>query len=136
MCRLGKSTRSKYGCEFEESMNSLADISLTYSGSFVAHLVICLSCMMTFDVDFSGRTRALAFCRNRKSAVISTTWPTAHSCVDDVRTWLISSGAELLFDASVYMKPEAAVPAILALYHGERTPRFCPLQFFLFSFSF
>ena len=76
--------------------------------------------MMTFNADFSGRARALAFCRNSKSAVIATTWPTAHSCVDDVRTWLTSSGAELLFDTSVYMKPEAAVPAILALYHGER----------------
>ena len=66
-----------------------------------------------------GAPNALAFCRSSKTAVIATVWPTAYSQVNEARRWLADSGAEILHEESVELRPEAAVPAMLALYHGE-----------------
>jgi len=62
---------------------------------------------------------ALEFCRSKETAVIATLWPTANSQVGAARQWLADSGATIVHEQSVYVRPEAAVPAMLALYHGE-----------------
>ncbi len=62
---------------------------------------------------------ALEFCRSKGTAVIATLWPTANSQVGAARQWLADSGAKIVHEQSVYVRPEAAVPAMLALYHGE-----------------
>ena len=79
------------------------------------------SCHALAVMSFDGaeRASALAFCRESPTAVIATVWPTAHSQVSAARAWLDTTGCTLVHEASIYLSPQAAVPAILALYHGE-----------------
>ena len=66
-------------------------------------------------MDLEG---ALQFCRRCPTAVIATVWPTAHGHTEAVRRWLKENNAPSLFEAHVHLRPSAAVPAIMALYHG------------------
>merc|ERR1712216_474273 len=75
--------------------------------------------LAVMSFDGAERASALAFCRESPTAVIATVWPTAHSQVSAARAWLDTTGCTLVHEASVYLSPQAAVPAILALYHGE-----------------
>ena len=67
----------------------------------------------------SSPERALAFCRASKTAVIATVWPTAQSQVAEARSWLVGARCKIVHEQAVDLRPAAAVPTMLALYHGE-----------------
>jgi hypothetical protein len=78
--------------------------------------------MSASEIDAAAidAARALEFCRSSKTAVIATVWPTASKQASEAKDWLIGSGCDVIYEHLLTFKPSAAVPTILALYHGEQ----------------
>lgn len=101
---------------------AIGTLLLTLAGLSRAHAFTCVRApvlsprMSASEIDAA---RALEFCRSSKTAVIATVWPTASIQASEAKDWLIGSGCDVVYEHLLTLKPSAAVPTILALYHGE-----------------
>jgi hypothetical protein len=55
----------------------------------------------SFPAMSMNAAEALKYCQTSPTAVIATVWPTAYAQADIARQWLVSSGANILFETEV-----------------------------------
>ena len=84
----------------------------------MARAVLILLPVLSSTTMLDAR-QAVEFCRSDPNAVVATVWPTARSEANAARGALLASGARLVHERTVAVARRGAVPACMALYHGE-----------------